>query len=1070
MLLCGLRAPNGRFVQVDVSNSRLQATATAVGPAQEFLIENRTRPEADTPRPGDEVVLRSAALNRVWRVSATSADIRRDPRGDHPVAALRRLSDWDDPFVVTASEWGPTSYRIQLAVRIKAPVLAAGGAAPGPGVVDPFFLYDDHAIGSDGEAVVVRPDAPAWFELQPRSVKVMLRSPSGAYVRQRDRRFTIEAGPPGPECVLAVAPAGSPLSRRLYDGDLVAVAGATHGYLQGARGDLVQAEALDFGDPVIFGLSRSDGEGEVRHGDEVRLMEVRFFSRERRRYLAVRGDRLVISRVAEEEATRLFVELYADLDTYWFEATDHVLVGAHHGGPARDGYDRVRPEGRVAMGPLPGTIPLKTFYRSTARRHFTTATEAGEEAATPDGAVYGFQRVEGYAWADGQVGTAPLRTYFYPTTNDFFGAATVASEREALRSGYDFRWTEAHVLEPPVVPPVGGDSAGSPPGDGPSDEDGLPRPFEGIDPRDLTQPRGDLPLGTRIRDPGVVPRGGRRIRALVLSGGGAKGCFEVGAVRELWRREGPPDIICGVSVGALNAIKLAEGLPTSANELEELWLDNVSRPSAIFREEHYLDIASKLVDRMGGRAVDSALAGLFSMLGGASILGPAGSALGGGLGVIAGVEASDLDDSVVRLTNVLLNLGHAIHSMEPLRRLVADVLDVDMREKLSRSPVLLRVGITDMQTGQYFSVGNPWPDWTGDMSAYGPVEVELDHQLGDNWLTRPLYGLPGYVMKLERAVYASSTLPVFMEPLVVDLGECDTVRAPSGDQYARLHPSLPPGIARLLGQTGLGAPSRDAEGRLTWPVTLDDLSFDTVERALDSILTEFPIPTPELVARRERHARDGIRGVAGNRQWLFDGGLRDTMPIRTALRLGATDITVITGDQLQRAQYRYSDSSRAPSDGPFAVLSGATWDGVNMGATPLAQHLMGLLGVWFNEASRSDMLLGVAMNELRGWLSRASAGLDATTRRRLQEDFESYWDEQSPRMLEALGAGTWLGGRHFRDWGASVGKPPATIRLIAPDRDVIGPLEFENVSGVREGIELGARAARQPVVLSRGPS
>ena len=60
--------------------------------------------------------------------------------------------------------------------------------------------------------------------------------------------------------------------------------------------------------------------------------------------------------------------------------------------------------------------------------------------------------------------------------------------------------------------------------------------------------------------------------ALVLSGGGSKGAFEVGAVRCLYTVFGvDPDLICGTSVGALNAAKLAEGRLALA-DLEAMWL------------------------------------------------------------------------------------------------------------------------------------------------------------------------------------------------------------------------------------------------------------------------------------------------------------------------------------------------------------------------------------------------------------------------------------------------------------------------------------------------------------------
>lgn len=47
--------------------------------------------------------------------------------------------------------------------------------------------------------------------------------------------------------------------------------------------------------------------------------------------------------------------------------------------------------------------------------------------------------------------------------------------------------------------------------------------------------------------------------ALCLSGGGAKGDFELGALRYLYDRGIRPDIIASTSVGSVNAVKLAEG-------------------------------------------------------------------------------------------------------------------------------------------------------------------------------------------------------------------------------------------------------------------------------------------------------------------------------------------------------------------------------------------------------------------------------------------------------------------------------------------------------------------------------
>jgi NTE family protein len=49
------------------------------------------------------------------------------------------------------------------------------------------------------------------------------------------------------------------------------------------------------------------------------------------------------------------------------------------------------------------------------------------------------------------------------------------------------------------------------------------------------------------------------ITSLVLGGGGALGDFELGVLQYLYGYNIRPQIICGTSVGAINAAKLAEG-------------------------------------------------------------------------------------------------------------------------------------------------------------------------------------------------------------------------------------------------------------------------------------------------------------------------------------------------------------------------------------------------------------------------------------------------------------------------------------------------------------------------------
>jgi len=57
--------------------------------------------------------------------------------------------------------------------------------------------------------------------------------------------------------------------------------------------------------------------------------------------------------------------------------------------------------------------------------------------------------------------------------------------------------------------------------------------------------------------------------AVVLSGGGAKGAYQVGVLKALRERGVVPDIYCGTSVGAFNGGMLASG--RTLDEVEALW-------------------------------------------------------------------------------------------------------------------------------------------------------------------------------------------------------------------------------------------------------------------------------------------------------------------------------------------------------------------------------------------------------------------------------------------------------------------------------------------------------------------
>ena len=58
-------------------------------------------------------------------------------------------------------------------------------------------------------------------------------------------------------------------------------------------------------------------------------------------------------------------------------------------------------------------------------------------------------------------------------------------------------------------------------------------------------------------------------KALILSGGGARGAYQAGVYKYLSEQKFIPDVICGTSVGALNATALGCGF--TPEKLIELW-------------------------------------------------------------------------------------------------------------------------------------------------------------------------------------------------------------------------------------------------------------------------------------------------------------------------------------------------------------------------------------------------------------------------------------------------------------------------------------------------------------------
>lgn len=75
-------------------------------------------------------------------------------------------------------------------------------------------------------------------------------------------------------------------------------------------------------------------------------------------------------------------------------------------------------------------------------------------------------------------------------------------------------------------------------------------------------------------------------RALILSGGGARGAFQVGVLRYLQENRWTPDIICGTSVGAVNATAIGSGM--TLDQMAQFWLTYDRRQMFRFTPQKFI--------------------------------------------------------------------------------------------------------------------------------------------------------------------------------------------------------------------------------------------------------------------------------------------------------------------------------------------------------------------------------------------------------------------------------------------------------------------------------------------------
>lgn len=245
--------------------------------------------------------------------------------------------------------------------------------------------------------------------------------------------------------------------------------------------------------------------------------------------------------------------------------------------------------------------------------------------------------------------------------------------------------------------------------------------------------------------------------ALVLSGGGSKAAFEVGAVRclyDVFKLE--PDIITGSSAGSLNAVKLAEG-PAALARLEQMWLALSGPPDMFVPTPAVLRVLTQwrisgllpqqlfeLSDMLGvqvseyswvtpemeiaigiSKDVFSQAVATNGLLFIADIIGK---------GLKLGLSIGKLIDEIKRL----VDKGNSLFLFDPIRAMLNANVDP---AKVARSGISLRISVLEMNSGRTRYV---------DENGHFTDNIE--------------------VMPLLDAVQASASIPVAFAPVVTPTG------------------------------------------------------------------------------------------------------------------------------------------------------------------------------------------------------------------------------------------------------------------------------------------------------------
>lgn len=259
----------------------------------------------------------------------------------------------------------------------------------------------------------------------------------------------------------------------------------------------------------------------------------------------------------------------------------------------------------------------------------------------------------------------------------------------------------------------------------------------------------------------VQVQGMLRFTGFALSGGGAKGSFQVGAAQYLIRGKGiKPDILTGTSVGAFNGLKLAEGervptqgaFPSGLEGLEQIWL-KLRWPGQMYAPVPQLaslgvdayNALDLLFDQTGRAIFQQFVDTGAELLALAMFLGPAG------LGMLGNSPITDLVNHFLQLAQQ----ADSLFTLDPVAGLLDGALNPILVETSGIALAMATVGLTSGAL-RYIRLARGL-DHHGSLVGY---LVERD-ELGAPALTASQVAAP---IDMKTAILASAAAPLFYAP------------------------------------------------------------------------------------------------------------------------------------------------------------------------------------------------------------------------------------------------------------------------------------------------------------------